>query len=76
VVVDTVDLLGRLLKQQRFVDPDAGERQPVLNLSAARRQLGLPDYHAHDALTDAIATAELFLVLRRRLGARTLRDVR
>jgi DNA polymerase-3 subunit epsilon len=76
VVVDTVDLLVRLLKLQRFVDPDAGERPPVLNLSAARRQLGLPDYHAHDALTDAIATAELFLVLRRRLNARTLRDLR
>jgi DNA polymerase-3 subunit epsilon len=75
-VVDTVDLLVRLLKKQRFVDPAAGERPPVLNLSAARRELGLPDYQAHDALTDAIATAELFLVLRRRLNARTLRDLR
>jgi DNA polymerase-3 subunit epsilon len=75
-VVDTVDLLVRLLKQQRFVDPSVGERPPVLNLSAARRQLGLPEYQAHDALNDAIATAELFLVLRRRLGARKLRDLR
>jgi DNA polymerase-3 subunit epsilon len=75
-VVDTVDLLIRLLKKRRFVDPNAGERQPVLNLSAARRDLGLPEYQAHDPLTDAIATAELFLVVRRRLGARTLRDLR
>lgn len=75
-VVDTVDLLLKLLRNQRFVDPAAGERRPVLNLAAARRELGLPDYRAHDALTDAIATAELFLVLRQRLGARTLRDLR
>jgi DNA polymerase III subunit epsilon len=75
-VVDTVDLLVRLLRKQRFLDPAVGEKQPVLNLSAARRGLGLPDYQAHDALNDAVATAELFLVLRRRLGARRLRDLR
>jgi DNA polymerase III subunit epsilon len=74
-VVDTADLLLRLAKKERFIDPDAGARAPVLNLGAARRGLGLPDYQAHDALTDAVATAELFLVLRRRLGLRTLRDV-
>lgn len=74
-VVDTVDLLVRSAKKARFVDPDASHREPVLNLSAARRRLGLPDYGAHDALTDAVATAELFLVLRRRLGARTLRHL-
>jgi DNA polymerase-3 subunit epsilon len=50
--------------------------------SLAHRQLlsqiahGLPPYQAHDALTDAVATAELFLVLRHELGARTLRDLR
>jgi DNA polymerase-3 subunit epsilon len=49
---------------------------PDLNLLAARLRLGLPDYGQHDALTDAIAAAELFLVLRRRLGAKTLRDLR
>ena len=37
---------------------------------------GLPDYGAHDALTDAISAAELFLVLRKQLAARTLRDLR
>jgi DNA polymerase III subunit epsilon len=74
-VVDTVDLLLKVAKKARFTDPDATNREPVLNLSAARAGLGLPEYGAHDALTDAIATAELFLVLRRRLGARTLRQV-
>ena len=51
------------------------ERDPQLNLADARRACGLPDYPAHDALTDAVATAELFLVLRHRLGARTLREL-
>ena len=48
---------------------------PSPTLTETRRRLGLPDYQAHDALTDAIATAELFLVLRKQLGARTLRDL-
>ena len=75
-VVDTVDLLVRLQRKDRFRDPHAQEMTPVLNLGAARERLGLPEYGAHDALTDAVATAELFLVLRKRLGARTLRDLR
>jgi DNA polymerase III subunit epsilon len=36
----------------------------------------LPEYQQHDALSDAVATAELFLVLRRRIEARRLRDLR
>lgn len=74
-VVDTVVLLVRAAKRARFLDPDAQGQEPELNLVAARRRLGLPDYPQHDALTDAIATAELFLVLRRRIGARKLRDL-
>ncbi len=74
-VVDTVTLLIKAAKRAQFVDPDAPNQGPNLNLLAARRKLGLPDYGQHDALTDAIATAELFLVLRRQLGARTLRDL-
>ena len=75
-VVDTVDLLLRVARRARFTTPlEAGDR-PVLNLSAAREAHGLPPYQAHDALTDAVATAELFLVLRHELGARTLRDLR
>jgi DNA polymerase-3 subunit epsilon len=75
-IVDTVALLVRAAKRARFVDPDAGEADPELNLTAARRKLGLPEYAQHDALTDAIAAAELFLVLRRKLGSKRLRDLR
>ncbi len=74
-VVDTVALLLKAAKRARFVDPDAPE-EPELNLVAARRRLGLPDYGQHDALMDAIAAAELFLVLRRRIRAKRLRDLR
>lgn len=36
-----------------------GKRLPSLRLAQSRRRYGLPDYSAHHALTDAIATAEL-----------------
>jgi DNA polymerase III subunit epsilon len=75
-VVDTVDLLARLEKKKRFIDPASQDREPTWNLAEARRRLGLPHYAAHHALTDAIATAELLLVLRKAIGARTLRDLR
>jgi len=74
-VVDTVALLLKAAKRARFLDPDAPDHEPDLNLLAARRRLGLPDYGQHDALIDAIATAELFLVLRRQVGAKRLRDL-
>ena len=74
-IVDTVDLLLRAAKRARFTRPDHAHDRPPLNLSLAREAWGLPPYQAHDALTDAVATAELFLVLRRQLGARTLRDL-
>lgn len=75
-VIDTVALLLKAARRARFVDPDAPEQEPELNLAKARRRLGLPDYGAHDALTDAVSAAELFLVLRKQVGARTLRDLR
>jgi DNA polymerase-3 subunit epsilon len=74
-VVDTVELLHKLYRKQRFTRPDQAEVEPSINLAAARRRLGLPEYRAHDALTDAIATAELFLLLRGALNARTLRQL-
>ena len=71
-VVDTVDLLMRLERRRRLL-PEAA---PVpLALGAARAALGLPPHDAHDALSDALATAELFLVLRHRLDARTVRSL-
>lgn len=75
-VVDTVALLLKAAKRARLIRPGAPDQEPNLNLSVARREHGLPDYGQHDALTDAIATAELFLVLRRELAAKTLRDLR
>jgi len=74
-VVDTVELLLKLDRKRRFAARDDGVDGPSVNLSAARRRLGLPDYQAHDALTDAVATAELFLYLRGALQARTLRQL-
>jgi DNA polymerase-3 subunit epsilon len=75
-VVDTVDLIMKTAARRRFLRPASGDEMPSLNLSEARRAQGLPDYEAHDALTDAVSTAELFLVLRQALGAKTLRDLR
>jgi DNA polymerase-3 subunit epsilon len=74
-VVDTAELIHKLARRRRFLAPDQPADGPSTNLSKARAQHGLPEYQAHDALTDAIATAELFLVLRQALGARTLRDL-
>jgi len=71
-VVDTAALLVRL---GRLAEPGLAREQIERNLSRARLQHGLPDYQAHDPLVDAIATAELFLVLRKRMGARRLRDL-
>ncbi len=73
-VVDTVALLLKAAHRSRFTSSNP-EEVPSLNLSEARRDARLPEYQAHDPLMDAIATAELFLVLRRKLGARTLRDL-
>lgn len=75
-VVDTVDLLLKLAKRARFATPELPLQTPRLILADAREDHGLPPYQAHDALTDALAAAELFLVLRHELGARTLRDLR
>jgi len=75
-VVDTVALILKAAKRARFLDPNAQELEPELNLAAARRRVGLPDYGSHDALTDAVSAAELFLVLRKQVGAKRLRDLR
>jgi DNA polymerase III subunit epsilon len=55
-VVDTEELFRRQLERRRqSVGP--GD----LRLAALRHRLGLPRYRAHDALSDALAAAELFL---------------
>jgi DNA polymerase-3 subunit epsilon len=68
-VVDTVALLRR---HELDLPAQGGTTG---GLAAARSRLGLPPHDAHDAFADAVATAELFLVLAHRLGARTAKDL-
>ena len=56
-IIDTLVLAKRKL-DQRDVAYDPQE----LRLSSLRQKHGLPDHYAHNALNDAIATAELLLV--------------
>ena len=67
VVVDTFVL------ERRALGGRAGGSEPepgALRLWAARERRGLPVYRAHEALTDALACAELYLAQRAELGAR------
>jgi len=64
-VVDTVDLLERAHRARHGFDP--GAPPAPASLSRAREAYGLPLHRAHDALADAVATAELFLALVARL---------
>lgn len=68
-VVDTMALeLKRLRMQQSTILPGQ------VRLSQCRERYGLPEYPAHHAYTDALATAELFLAqAAARAGARRLR---
>lgn len=72
-VVDTVDLLLRLHERQQQWTPHPPP--PRTALAEAREVLGLPTYPSHDALSDALATAELFLALRSRLGLCRLKSI-
>jgi DNA polymerase III subunit epsilon len=74
VVIDTVDLLLRWHARQQQWTPHPPP--PRTALGEARADFRLPEYPSHDALSDALATAELFLVLRERLGLATLRGIR
>lgn len=58
-VVDTMDLQRRLT-----ANPYDNPRGGTLRLGASREAHGLPVYHAHAALTDALACAELYLAQR------------
>lgn len=72
-VVDTLELLARLERQRSFLSEHP---KPLPGgLAAARAELGLPPYANHEALSDALATAELFLLLRQRLDATRLRQL-
>lgn len=66
--VDTLRLGMEYL--ERISDEGAGK----LRLAALRSRFGLPRYRAHDALTDALAAAELYLALSAELGITRLRQ--
>ena len=57
------------LHLEQRLNPNAQARD-AYRLANARARYGLPDYAAHDALTDAIAAAELFHAQLTRLGER------
>ena len=48
------------LKLERRLNPNLVGTD-AYRLAATRSRYNLPDYHAHNALVDAVATAELFL---------------
>ena len=64
-VLDTL-----LLEQRRLQRHDALIKSGDLRLHSCRQRYGLPDYPAHDALTDALATAELLLAWVSHAGGR------
>jgi DNA polymerase-3 subunit epsilon len=63
-VVDTLALERRVQSRRHHLD-----EQQSLRLSALRRAYNLPHYSQHDALADAIATAELLLAMVAARGA-------
>ncbi len=67
VVVDTLQLAFALKYKHAVHVP-----HNALNLSVLRAQYGLPRYPAHNARSDAIATAELLLVLIEELGGQSI----
>jgi DNA polymerase-3 subunit epsilon len=72
-VLDTTRLITRLQQRQQRLEPHS--RPLPTALAEARAFFGLPPHLEHHALYDALATAELFLLLRSRLGAKTLRQL-
>jgi DNA polymerase-3 subunit epsilon len=73
-VVDTVRLVVQWQHRRQRFEPHP--KPFSASLPGARATLGLPAYPHHHALWDALATAELMLALRDRLGARRVRDLR
>lgn len=61
LAVDTMALEHRLLTTGWRPGWDREPAQGSLRLGAARARHGLPRYRSHDALTDALACAELYL---------------
>lgn len=64
-IADTMELEKRKLQRQ-----DKTLQNGELRLATCRERYGLPDYPAHNALMDALATAELFLAQAVNKGAK------
>lgn len=73
-VIDTRVLVELMERRMRRLEP-FGRPLPRA-LADLCAHFGLPAFDTHHALADALATAQLFLALRARLGARTLRHLR
>jgi DNA polymerase-3 subunit epsilon len=61
-VVDTLDIEYAIQRREcrGFINKLKGKKPGSVRLGHARERYGLPAYQPHHALTDALATAELF----------------
>lgn len=61
-IIDTMAIeAGLQSRNKSFIQKILGSPRPSLRLADVRQRYGLPVYQSHHALTDALATAELFL---------------
>ncbi len=60
-VIDTLELEARLHRRKPpgFIDRLLGREKVSIRLAESRARYHLPHYRPHDALTDALASAEL-----------------
>ncbi len=78
-ILDTARLAGALHERAQLLgEVPAGTPAPPIQLRALAERLGLPVFGEHDALSDALTTAQVFLAQATRLeqqGTRTLRGL-
>lgn len=72
LIIPTIDTLA--LMQRRYYAQDLPIRDGELRLFNLRKKYNLPRYRAHNALSDAVATAELFLAISAEWSGCRLRD--
>ncbi|MEJ2042672.1 MAG: 3'-5' exonuclease [Reinekea sp.] len=61
IALPSIEVIDTLANEKRLHPEAYLESQAQLNLGACRARYGLPAYRQHHALSDALATAELFL---------------